>query len=1024
MAHGSASAGRERTHRASGENDSPGPAQISPPERPQLVRSKVHIPRLESMGRDRLDRLIGDEWPHGLTLVIAPAGSGKTTLLARWAVSARSSGSAVAWYRAESTDATASALLAYLQLAFDEALTAGGEPREGTGRPWRTVDEASAWVESRSSGRFLVVIDDLHTIAGTDAEAALERFAKLTSEHVRTVVGSRSVPSFNVSRWRLSGELQEINGNDLRFRSWEVERLFREHYGETLRGDELGRLARRTEGWAAGLQLYHLATRGKSPAERAHLLQELGGSSRLIREYLARNVLDELPEELGRFLVTTSPLRRLSGPLCDTFLGRPGSTAMLEELERHQVFTVSLDDGTYRYHEVLQSFLEQILTETLGEAAARAEFARAAELLESHGAPADALSAYGRADRWADVARVLGNGGERLRHDGRNDWIDEVAPAVIRNDPWLRLGNARRLRAEGHWSRAVEEFATAESAFGTADAAAICRTERLALAAFMDPTGRPPATWTGTLRSALRRDPLGRNPGVADAGGAASGDEPTDRLAYGLACLVAGQVRISRSILADVADDATVDPVIAAVATIGAGTAGALSGDERAAADIERGAAMAERGGQVWLSRLARVALLLARPDPAPQQIAELRTFRQVAALDGDGWGEVLSALVEGWALQGDPEEALPPLELAAAGARRLGGGALEAWARGLEALASARLGLPDAQGTALRAEGMARATGVSGARVAVYAALAECDPDRADEHRALVEAVSRETGLAPRWALPVPEVASIEELGDARGTAGGDRSVPVEITLLGGFTMSVAGRPLDLATLKPRPRAMLRFMALNAGKPVHREILETTFWPDADAATAARNVHVALSGLRRLLCPGARDCPLLVREGEAYRLVIPPGGRVDLLAVDEALAAARTARSRHDREAELDGYRQAVRLGGGDLLPEDGPADWVVYRRDEIRIEIAGAARAVAELILSDDPDGAADACAAGLRLDPHHDGLWRLLIAARERAGDQAAAVTARQGYERMLGRLGVMVEPRAEAPTTPVG
>ena len=69
------------------------------------------------------------------------------------------------------------------------------------------------------------------------------------------------------------------------------------------------------------------------------------------------------------FLVDTSPLRRLSGPLCDLYLDRTGSAALLEDLERRQVFTVSLDDGTYRYHEVLQSHLDQILTETRGEAA-------------------------------------------------------------------------------------------------------------------------------------------------------------------------------------------------------------------------------------------------------------------------------------------------------------------------------------------------------------------------------------------------------------------------------------------------------------------------------------------------------------------------------------------------------------------------------------------------------------------------------------------------------------------------------
>jgi DNA-binding SARP family transcriptional activator len=197
----------------------------------------------------------------------------------------------------------------------------------------------------------------------------------------------------------------------------------------------------------------------------------------------------------------------------------------------------------------------------------------------------------------------------------------------------------------------------------------------------------------------------------------------------------------------------------------------------------------------------------------------------------------------------------------------------------------------------------------------------------------------------------------------------------------------------------------------MNAGRPVHREVLAAAFWPEADPAASARNVHVALSGLRKQLCPGDEaGCDALVREGDAYRLVVPPGGRVDLQDAEEALNQARAAHARKDVAAETAAYRRAIDLAGGDLLPEDGPADWVVYRREETRTELAGAARALAEMLLDEDPNGAADACATGLRLDPHHDGLWRLLIAAREKAGDQAAAATARQAYERVLGQLGL--------------
>jgi len=101
---------------------------------------------------------------------------------------------------------------------------------------------------------------------------------------------------------------------------------------------------------------------------------------------------------------------------------------------------------------------------------------------------------------------------------------------------------------------------------------------------------------------------------------------------------------------------------------------------------------------------------------------------------------------------------------------------------------------------------------------------------------------------------------------------------------------------------------------------------------------------------------------------------------------------------------------RAAIAAYGGDLLPEDGPAEWAAGRRERARAEAVEAARMLAELLLDGDPTAAAEACAAGLALDSHHDPLWRLLVVARERAGDQAAATSARSGYARMLADLGV--------------
>jgi len=962
-----------------------------------IIPAKIRAPRVRWLARERLDQLVPRLWQHRLTLVVAPAGSGKTTLLAAWAGLADAP---AAWYRAESVDGSEESLVAHLGAAF-AAVVPDLEPA------WRSVDQAALVLDERPEARLLLVIDDLHALTGTPAEVALERFLDNAPPSLAVVAGTRVAPSFNLSRRRVSGEIMELSGDDLRFRPWEVERLFRDFYGEALHPDELARLARRTEGWAAGLQLFHLATRGKAAAERQRLLASLGPSSRLMREYLARNVVAELPDDLRQFLVGTCVLRRLTGSICDRLLERHGSRALLEELERRSVFTVALDDeGTYRYHEVLRSHLEGILVETVGEAAARARARRGGELLEADGAIAEAVAAYSRAEEWAAVDRLLDRHGERLAA-GQGAWMDTLPPALLVQDPWLTLATARRHRAEGRWTQAVDAYGRAEALFGSGEAGSSCRRERLALAAWLEPLPAPAADWSGALRSAVARDPLLRRP--------ADDDEPGRQVGIGLAALVGGRVADARAILRRAADDEAGGPVLGAIAAVGASVAGLLAGDPRAVVEAEQAIAAAEHAGVGWLARVGRAALAIAgAPAGAEYARSDATAVRDAAAREDDRWGEALAALAEGWAAMRGPEVALEPLDASAARFHALGAGSLEAWARGLAALARARAGEPGAREAAHSAESAARSAGIAVVAAMAQRALAELDPLGDGSLGAAADGILADAGVV----LPAPIRISAGRAGaDDRPAAtpvvpGTSAPPSLDLRLFGAFTMTVDGRPVDLQHLKPRPRAVLRFLALNAGRPVHREVLQETFWPEADPETGARNLHVALSQLRKELAPraGRGACELLVRDGDAYRLALPDGARIDLVDFERAVTEARTIRARGATAIAIDAFRAALDAYGGELLPEDGPAEWAVARRERARSEAVEAARALAELLLDGDPEGAAEACSAGLAFDSHHDPLWRLLVEARERAGDQAAATSARSGYARMLAELGV--------------
>ena len=219
------------------------------------------------------------------------------------------------------------------------------------------------------------------------------------------------------------------------------------------------------------------------------------------------------------------------------------------------------------------------------------------------------------------------------------------------------------------------------------------------------------------------------------------------------------------------------------------------------------------------------------------------------------------------------------------------------------------------------------------------------------------------------------------------------------------------------MKTLKPRTRALLRRLSADAGSAVHRDVLQEAVWPNLGRESSARNLHVAISSLRQALEPGvARGASsFVVREGDAYRLVVAPGSEVDVLSFEKALVQARNSCASGDGDLAVQAFEVALEIGDDQLLADDGSADWIVLRRDRCRSALLAAAQQVAALLmLRMQPSMAAHVCAAGLRLDRYDDALWRLMINARYEAGDKVAANRAEADYRLMLTELGVPPTP----------
>ena len=265
-----------------------------------------------------------------LAVVTAPPGFGKSTLLAQWAAA---DPRRFAFVSLEASENDPVELWNCVVGSVREMVPSFGRSVEPMlhsvgGNAVRPLVRRIAAELDQLAEPLVVVLDDYHVIVNPACHASVEALIAHPVGAAHLVVSTRVDPAIPLGRLRASGELVEIRGSDLAFTAEETEELLNTAMGLGLSGGELALLQGRTEGWPAGLQLAALGLRAARDRER--FLSSFGGSNRHIVDYLTEVVLDSVDEDIRRFLLETSILSELSGPLCDAVTGGEGSTAMLE----------------------------------------------------------------------------------------------------------------------------------------------------------------------------------------------------------------------------------------------------------------------------------------------------------------------------------------------------------------------------------------------------------------------------------------------------------------------------------------------------------------------------------------------------------------------------------------------------------------------------------------------------------------------------------------------------------------------
>ncbi|NTW97172.1 MAG: AAA family ATPase [Oscillochloris sp.] len=414
---------------------------------------------------------------RNLTLLAAPAGFGKTTLLSQWLDGCARP---VAWLTLDASDHEPARFLAYLVAALQTVVPEFGAGLMAALLAPQAPTPAAAVTDlinalATLAQPVVLVLDDYHLVNAAPVDAALGLLLAHQPPQLHLVIATREDPPLPLARMRARDQLTELRVSELRFSHTEADALLSQTEGLSLSADVVAVLASRTEGWAAGLHLAALSLRGHQDA--AGFVHSFSGSQRFVLDYLLEEVLQQQPTLLQQFLLRTSVLDRLCGPLCDAVLAMPVGTGQttLEAIERANLFLVPLDDQRcwYRYHHLFGELLQQRLPqEAAMDAGAIATLhLRASSWYEAQGLLLEALHHAAAA---ADPARLAALAERAWAHmdssfqaDAWGHWVGQLPEEVLRARPVLctqyawALMDTGQIEASEAWLRNAERCLSA-----------------------------------------------------------------------------------------------------------------------------------------------------------------------------------------------------------------------------------------------------------------------------------------------------------------------------------------------------------------------------------------------------------------------------------------------------------------------------------------------------------------------------------------------------------------------------------
>jgi LuxR family maltose regulon positive regulatory protein len=437
-----------------------------PPPRPSIVPRPRLIERLNE----------GLSASRKLTLISAPAGFGKTTLASEWVASC---GQPVAWLSLDGGDNDPTQFLIYLVAALQTVV-----PKIGAGvlktlqspLPPATEPIMTILLNEITTipNNFILVLDDYQVLDSKPDDKAITFLLDHLPSQMHLVIATREDPDLPLARLRASGQLTELRAANLRFTPAEVTGFLNQVMGLNLSEEDIATLETRTEGWIAGLQLAALSMQGHQ--DTASFIKSFTGSHHFILDYLIEEVLQHQSESIQTFLLCTSILDRMCGPLCEAVLRTPAGSGQetLGYLERANLFIVPLDNARrwYRYHhlfaELLRLRLHQMVSSGNEEGGVAEYHIRASVWYEDNYLEIEAFQHAAAANDIERAERLIEGDGIPLHFQGAVaailDWLASLPKTIMDSRPSLCVRYATLSLIAGRTTGLEEKLQLAEAA--------------------------------------------------------------------------------------------------------------------------------------------------------------------------------------------------------------------------------------------------------------------------------------------------------------------------------------------------------------------------------------------------------------------------------------------------------------------------------------------------------------------------------------------------------------------------------